>query len=78
MTSRIIGSSAVTAFGVNTRLTSARSRSCSGGSIMMMLLKLWISSESFESVDEIDAVRARVRLPIAVRGQHVGETRDSA
>ena len=51
MTSRIIGSSAVTAFGVNTRLTSARSRSCSGGSIMMMLLKLWISSESFESVE---------------------------
>ena len=37
MTSRIIGSSAVTARGVNTRLTSARKRSCSGGSIMMML-----------------------------------------
>ena len=51
MTSRIIGSSAVTAFGVNTRLTSARSRSCSGGSIMMMLRKPRIISGSFESVE---------------------------
>ena len=37
-TSRIIGSSAATARGVNTRLTSFRNRSCSGGSIMMMLV----------------------------------------
>ena len=37
--------------GVNTRLTSARNRSCSGGSIMMMLRKPRISSGSFDSVD---------------------------
>ena len=37
MTSRIIGSSAAMARGVNTRLTSARNRSCRGGSIMMRL-----------------------------------------
>ncbi len=36
MTSRIIGSSATIARGVNTRLTSARMTSCSGGSIMMI------------------------------------------
>ena len=36
--SRTNGSSAATARGVNTRLTSLRIRSCSGGSIMMMLV----------------------------------------
>ena len=51
MTSRIIGSSAVTARGVNTRLTSLRNRSCSGGSIMMMMRKLRIVSGSCQSVD---------------------------
>jgi hypothetical protein len=33
---RIIGSSSATAFGVNTRLTSFRSRSWSGGSMKMI------------------------------------------
>ena len=52
MTSRIIGSSEVMARGVNTRLTSARRRSCSGGSIMMMVSKPATSSGSFfESVE---------------------------
>ena len=37
-TDRIIGSNASTARGVNTRLTSLRSCSCSGGSSMMMLV----------------------------------------
>ena len=40
ITSRTIGSSAVTARGVNTRLTRARIRSCSGGSIVMMDFEL--------------------------------------
>ncbi len=49
MTSRIIGSSEVTARGVNTRLTSARKRSCSGGSIMMSCRYWRISSGSFDN-----------------------------
>ena len=36
ITSRIMGSSATMARGVNTRLTRARMTSCSGGSIMMI------------------------------------------
>ena len=51
MTSRTIGSSAVTALGVKTRETSARSRSCSGGSIMMMEPYILMTSGSVFSVD---------------------------
>ncbi len=51
ITSRIIGSSDSTRRGVNTRLTSARSRSCSGGSIMMIILYILISSGSLVSVE---------------------------
>ena len=50
MTSRTIGSSAVTARRVNTRLTSLRNRSCSG-SIMMIMRKLRMVSGSCLSVD---------------------------
>ena len=51
MTSRIIGSRLVTARGVKTRLTSARRRSWSGGSIMMMLWSWRISSGGLLRVD---------------------------
>ena len=51
ITSRTIGSRAVTARGVNTRLTSARNRSCSGGSIMMIIPRLRMSSASLVNVD---------------------------
>ena len=75
MTSRIIGSSDVTARGVNTRLTSARKRSCSGGSIMMMLPEARDLLGILREREEVDAVRAREALPVPVRGQDVGEAR---
>ena len=51
MTSRIIGSSKTTARGVKTRLTRARNRSCSDGSIMMMRPNCRTKSSPLESVD---------------------------
>ncbi len=51
MTSRTIGSRAVTARGVNTRLTSARNRSCSGGSIMMIIPRERTKSASRVNVE---------------------------
>ncbi len=51
MTSRTIGSSALTALGVNTRETRARKRSCSGGSIMMMERYIRMTASSVLSVD---------------------------
>ena len=51
MTSRTIGSKAATARGVNTRLTRARMRSCSGGSIMIMDRYRSISLGSLVSMD---------------------------
>ena len=50
MTSGTIGSSAAVARGVNTRLTRARSRSCLGGSIMMMVSK----DTHISSLDSVD------------------------
>jgi len=51
MTSRTMGSSAPTARGVNTRFTNARSRSCSGGSIMMIDRYILMISGSVVRVD---------------------------
>ena len=51
MTSRIIGSRPLIARGVNTRLTRARIRSCSGGSIMMIISSARIISGSLLSED---------------------------
>jgi hypothetical protein len=58
MTSRTIGSRATTAFGVNTRLTRARNRSCSGGSIMMIIPRDRTSSGS--------RVRVESSMPLAL------------
>jgi hypothetical protein len=49
-TSRTMGSRDCTARGVNTRLTRARSRSWSGGSIMMVLAQLRIVAGSDDGV----------------------------
>ena len=51
MTSRTIGSRAPTARGVKTRETKARSRSCSGGSIMMMEAYIRMTSGSVCKVE---------------------------
>ena len=70
---RIIGSRSATAFGVNTRLTSCRIRSWSGGSMKMIepvAAEQRRMSGIGEHVDR-DALRARERLPVAVRGDDV-------
>ena len=76
MTSRIIGSSDVDGAG-REHAADERAEAVVLGRIHHddAAGKLAISSGSFESVEELDAVRAREALPVAVRGEHVGEAR---
>ena len=73
MTSRTIGSSAVTARGVNTRLTSARQPVVLGRVHHDDAAEARISSRVLRERRQVDAVRAREPLPVAVGGDDVGE-----